>query len=299
MQKIKPIKTAVFPVAGLGTRFLPATKAQPKEMMPVVDKPLIQYAVEEAYTAGVRHMIFVTGRNKRAIEDHFDTAYELENELEANQKHELLALVRSLQPEDMNLSFVRQPRSLGLGHAVLCAEHLVGNEPFAVLLADDLMVGPTDGLPVLTQMVQAFERLGGSLLAVQEVPLDQVRRYGIVAGDTVDGPHNARVLKVRTMVEKPSPENAPSRMGVAGRYILTPGVFEQIRNQPRGVGGEIQLTDGIARLMRTEAVYALQYEGKRYDCGSKDGFLQATVELALQHPEVGENFRRYLHDLKL
>ena len=299
MQKIKPIKTAVFPVAGLGTRFLPATKAQPKEMMPVVDKPLIQYAVEEAYAAGVRHMIFVTGRNKRAIEDHFDTAYELENELEANQKHELLALVRSLQPEDMNLSFVRQPRSLGLGHAVLCAEHLVGNEPFAVLLADDLMVGPTDGLPVLTQMVRAFERLGGSLLAVQEVPLDQVRRYGIVAGDTVDGPHNERVLKVRTMVEKPSPENAPSRMGVAGRYILTPGVFEQIRNQPRGVGGEIQLTDGIARLMRTEAVYALQYEGKRYDCGSKDGFLQATVELALQHPEVGENFRRYLHDLKL
>ena len=299
MHKTTKIKTAVFPVAGLGTRFLPATKAQPKEMMPVVDKPLIQYAVEEAYAAGVRHMIFVTGRNKRAIEDHFDTAYELESELEASHKDELLALVRSLQPEDMNLSFVRQPRSLGLGHAVLCAEHLVGNEPFAVLLADDLMVGPAGGLPVLTQMVRAFERLGGSLLAVQEVPLDQVRRYGIVAGDPVAGLHNERVLKVSNMVEKPSPETAPSRMGVAGRYILTPGVFEQIRNQPRGVGGEIQLTDGIARLMQSEAVYALQYEGKRYDCGSKQGFLQATVELALQHPEVGEDFRSYLQGLKI
>ena len=298
MQKNKPVKTAVFPVAGLGTRFLPATKAQPKEMLPIVDKPLIQYAVEEAYAAGVRHMVFVTGRNKRAIEDHFDTAYELESELEANQKLDLLALVRSLQPDDMNLSFVRQPRSLGLGHAVLCAEHLVGDEPFAVLLADDLMAGPAGGLPVLTQMVQAFERLGGSLLAVQEVPLDQVRRYGIVMGDPVDGPRNERVLKVRAMVEKPSPETAPSRMGVAGRYILAPGVFEQIRNQPRGVGGEIQLTDGIARLMRTQPVYALQYEGKRYDCGSKEGFLQATVELALKHPEVGEDFRRYLQGLK-
>ena len=299
MQKITPIRKAVFPVAGLGTRFLPATKAQPKEMMPVVDKPLIQYAVEEAYAAGIRHMIFVTGRNKRAIEDHFDTAYELESELEASHKDELLALVRSLQPDDMHLSYVRQPRSLGLGHAVLCAEHLVGNEPFAVLLADDLMVGPAGGPPVLTQMVDVFGRLGGSLLAVQEVPLDQVRRYGIVAGDPVAGLHNERVLKVSSMVEKPSPETAPSRMGVAGRYILTPGVFEQIRNQPRGVGGEIQLTDGIARLMQSEAVYALQYEGKRYDCGSKQGFLQATVELALQHPEVGEDFRSYLQGLKI
>ena len=299
MHKTPLIKTAVFPVAGLGTRFLPATKAQPKEMMPIVDKPLIQYAVEEAYAAGIRHMVFVTGRNKRAIEDHFDTAYELESELEAGHKDELLALVRSLQPEDMNLSFVRQPRSLGLGHAVLCAEHLVGNAPFAVLLADDLMVGPAGGLPVLTQMVHAFERLGGSLLAVQEVPLDQVRRYGIVAGEEVGGEGNERVLKVNKLVEKPSPETAPSRMGVAGRYILTPGVFEQIRSQPQGVGGEIQLTDGIARLMATEAVYALQYEGKRYDCGSKQGFLQATVELALTHPEVGADFRSYLRDLQI
>ena len=299
MHKTTQIKTAVFPVAGLGTRFLPATKAQPKEMMPVVDKPLIQYAVEEAYAAGIRHMVFVTGRNKRAIEDHFDTAYELESELEASHKDELLTLVRSLQPEDMHLSFVRQPRSLGLGHAVLCAEHLVGNAPFAVLLADDLMVGPPGGLPVLTQMVRAFERLGGSLLAVQEVPLDQVRRYGIVAGEEVEGCGNERVLKVNKIVEKPSPETAPSRMGVAGRYILTPGVFEQIRSQPQGVGGEIQLTDGIARLMATESVYALQYEGKRYDCGSKQGFLQATVELALTHAEVGAEFRSYLQGLKI
>ncbi|TAM43810.1 MAG: UTP--glucose-1-phosphate uridylyltransferase GalU [Burkholderiaceae bacterium] len=299
MHKTPQIKTAVFPVAGLGTRFLPATKAQPKEMMPIVDKPLIQYAVEEAYAAGIRHMVFVTGRNKRAIEDHFDTAYELESELVASHKDELLTLVRSLQPQDMNLSFVRQPRSLGLGHAVLCAEHLVGNAPFAVLLADDLMVGPTGGLPVLTQMVHAFERLGGSLLAVQEVPLDQVRRYGIVAGEEVEGVGNERVLKVNNIVEKPSPGTAPSRMGVAGRYILTPGVFEQIRSQPQGVGGEIQLTDGIARLMATEAVYALQYEGKRYDCGSKQGFLQATVELALTHSEVGADFRSYLRGLKI
>ncbi len=298
MQKITTLNKAVFPVAGLGTRFLPATKAQPKEMLPVVDKPLIQYAVEEAYAAGIRHMIFVTGRNKRAIEDHFDTAYELETELEASQKLALLALVRSVQPKDMDCSYVRQPRSLGLGHAVLCAEHLVGNEPFAVLLADDLMVGPLGGKPVLAQMAAQFEVLQQSLLAVQEVPLAHTRRYGIVAGNTVDGT-NDRLMKVTAMVEKPAPEVAPSRMGVAGRYILTPAVFGHIRSQPTGVGGEIQLTDGIAGLMREETVYAFQYEGKRYDCGSKEGFLEATVELALQHPEVGAHFRDYLARLKL
>ena len=287
------IKKAVFPVAGLGTRFLPATKAQPKEMMPVVDKPLIQYAVEEAYAAGIRHMIFVTGRNKRAIEDHFDTAYELESELESAGKAELLALVRSVQPADMHCSYVRQPRMMGLGHAVLCAEHLVGNEPFAVLLADDLMVGPPGGEPVLVQMARAFERLQGSVLAVQEVPLEQVRRYGIVAGE----PAGDRLLKVSAMVEKPQPENAPSRLGVAGRYILTPEVFAEIQAQPRGAGGEIQLTDGIASLMRKQAVHAFRYEGKRYDCGSKEGFLEATVELALQHPEVRERFAAYLRQL--
>ena len=295
MRIIKHINKAVFPVAGLGTRFLPATKAQPKEMLPVVDKPLIQYAVEEAYAAGIRHMIFVTGRNKRAIEDHFDTAYELENELEVAEKLELLALVRSMQAQDMNFSYVRQPRSLGLGHAVLCAEHLVGNEAFAVLLADDLMVGPPGGQPVLAQMVAQFEQLQQSVLAVQEVPLEQTRRYGIVAGETVsDG-----LIKVRAIVEKPAADVAPSRMGVAGRYILTPAVFRHIRNQPTGVGGEIQLTDGIASLMVEESLYAFQYQGKRYDCGSKEGFLEATVELALQHPEVGEHFRNYLKNLKL
>ncbi|MEO7953641.1 MAG: UTP--glucose-1-phosphate uridylyltransferase GalU [Polaromonas sp.] len=289
---------AVFPVAGLGTRFLPATKAQPKEMLPVVDKPLIQYAVEEAYSAGIRHMIFVTGRNKRAIEDHFDTAYELENELEMADKHALLALVRSVQPDDMNFSYVRQPRSLGLGHAVLCAEHLVGNEAFAVLLADDLMVGPAGGLSVLAQMAAQFEALQQSILAVQEVPLEQTSRYGIVAVDAADKA-NPRLMKVQGIVEKPAPDVAPSRMGVAGRYILTPAIFGHIRNQATGVGGEIQLTDGISSLLDEQGVYAFQYEGKRYDCGSKEGFLEATVELALQHPEVGEHFRRYLKALKL
>ncbi len=285
------VRKAVFPVAGLGTRFLPATKAQPKEMLPVVDKPLIQYAVEEAYAAGIRHMIFVTGRNKRAIEDHFDTAYELENELQAANKSALLSVLRSIVPDDMLMSYVRQPRSLGLGHAVLCAEHLVGDEPFAVLLADDLMVGTP---PIMAQMVAQFEELKQSVIAVQEVPSEHTRRYGIVAGDTV----RPGLIKVSRMVEKPAPEVAPSRMGVAGRYILTPAVFEQIRQQSGGVGGEIQLTDGIAGLMKTESVYAFEYSGKRYDCGSKEGFLQATVELALQHPEVGAQFKAYLDSLR-
>jgi UTP--glucose-1-phosphate uridylyltransferase len=295
----KTVTKAVFPVAGLGTRFLPATKAQPKEMLPVVDKPLIQYAVEEAYAAGIRQMIFVTGRNKRAIEDHFDTAYELESELETAGKNELLALVRSVSPDDMNCSFVRQPRSLGLGHAVLCAEHLVGNEPFGVLLADDLMIGPAGGQPVLAQMTAAFSRLGTSLIAVQEVPLEQVRRYGIVAGEKITNIEDGRLTRVSHMVEKPAPEAAPSRMGVAGRYILTPAVFGHIRNQPRGAGGEIQLTDGIAGLLNTEIVHAFEYEGKRFDCGSKHGFLEATVELALQHPEVSKGFREYLKSLSI
>ena len=290
-----PVRKAVFPVAGLGTRFLPATKASPKEMLSVVDKPLIQYAVEEAYAAGIRHMIFVTGRSKRAIEDHFDTAYELESELEAAGKHELLKLVRSVMPDDMNCAFVRQPRSLGLGHAVLCAAPLVGDEPFAVLLADDLMVGQPGGKPVLAQMTAAFRQQGRSMLAVQEVPADQVNRYGIVAGEPAGGP----LMRIQRIVEKPAPDQAPSRMGVAGRYILTPAIFEEIRNQPKGAGGEIQLTDAIERLMAHQAVYAFQYEGKRYDCGSKEGFLEATVELALQHPQVGASFRAYLQTLDL
>jgi UTP--glucose-1-phosphate uridylyltransferase len=294
MQKFT-LNKAVFPVAGLGTRFLPATKAQPKEMLPVVDKPLIQYAVEEAYAAGIRHMIFVTGRNKRAIEDHFDTADELENELEVAQKHALLELVRSVQPDDMNFSYVRQPRSLGLGHAVLCAEHLVGHEAFAVLLADDLMVGPKGGKSVLAQMAEQFAEVQQSILAVQEVPQDQTRRYGIVATEGA----STGLMKVQKIVEKPAPEVAPSRMGVAGRYILTPAIFEHIRGQKAGVGGELQLTDGISSLLGKEAVYAFQYEGKRYDCGSKEGFLEATVELALEHPEVGVYFRNYLDNLQI
>jgi UTP--glucose-1-phosphate uridylyltransferase len=287
------ISKAVFPVAGLGTRFLPATKAQPKEMLPVVDKPLIQYAVEEAYAAGIRHMIFVTGRNKRAIEDHFDTAYELEAELEAAAKHELLQLVRSVQPADMDCSYVRQPRSLGLGHAVLCAEHLVGNSPFAVLLADDLMVAPAPSGGVLAQMVRQFETLPaaqrGCLVAVQEVPPEHTQRYGMVGGHMVGD----RLMQLDRFVEKPAPALAPSAWGVAGRYVLMPEVFASVRAQPQGVGGEIQLTDGIAALIGQQPVYAYQYDGKRYDCGSKQGFLQATVELALQHPEVGTEFAQY------
>jgi UTP--glucose-1-phosphate uridylyltransferase len=295
MKKFTHVNKAVFPVAGLGTRFLPATKAQPKEMLPIVDKPLIQYAVEEAYEAGIRHMIFVTGRNKRAIEDHFDTAYELESELEASGKDDLLSMVRTLAPADMDCSYVRQPRSLGLGHAVLCARHIVRDDPFAVLLADDLMIGREGGPGVLTQMVEVFQQVQNSVLAVQEVPLEHVRRYGIVAG-TPDG---ERLVKVAAMVEKPAPEQAPSRLGVAGRYVLTPAVFDCIQNQPRGSGGEIQLTDGIAQLISTEGVHAYRYEGKRYDCGSKQGFLEASVEFALKHPEVGAAFRDYLGSLDL
>src|SRR4249920_722792 len=286
------INKAIFPVAGLGTRFLPATKAQPKEMLPVVDKPLIQYAVEEAYAAGVREMIFVTGRHKRPIEDHFDMTFELEIALEQAGKQELLDVVRSIKPDDMDCIYVRQAQALGLGHAVLCGQRLVGDEPFAVLLADDLMVGEP---PILKQMVDQFAEWRASILAVQEVPAEHTRRYGIVAGTPVSD----RLLDVTRIVEKPAPAEAPSRLGVAGRYILTPGVFHEIVNQQRGVGGEIQLTDGISSLLRREKVFAYRYEGKRYDCGSKDGFLQANVELALAHPELGPGFRDFLRSLEI
>ena len=286
------VEKAIFPVAGLGTRFLPATKAQPKEMLPVVDKPLIQYAVEEAYAAGVREMIFVTGRHKRPIEDHFDMTYELEVALERAHKQELLDVVRGVKPDDMECIYVRQAQALGLGHAVLCAQRLVGNHPFAVLLADDLMVGDT---PILRQMVEQFNEWRVSILAVQEVPAEQTRRYGIVAGTEV----NDRVMDITRIVEKPAPADAPSLLGVAGRYILTPGVFHEIATQQRGVGGEIQLTDGIASLLRREKVFAYRYEGKRYDCGSKEGFLEANVELALAHRELGPGFRAYLKTLEL
>ena len=292
MLKQQLVQKAIFPVAGLGTRFLPATKAQPKEMLPVVDKPLIQYAVEEAYAAGVREMIFVTGRHKRPIEDHFDMTFELEVALEQANKQELLDVVRSVKPDDMECIYVRQAQALGLGHAVLCGQRLVGKHPFAVLLADDLMVGEP---PVLAQMVEQYGEWRASILAVQEVPPEHTRRYGIVAGTEI----NDRVIDVNRFVEKPAPEDAPSRLAVAGRYILTPGVFHEIASQPRGVGGEIQLTDGISSLLRREKVFAYRYRGKRYDCGSKEGFLQANVELALTHPQLGPAFRDYLQNLSL
>ena len=291
------IKKAVFPVGGLGTRFLPATKAIPKEMLPVVDKPLIQYAVEEAYAAGVRQMIFITGRHKRAIGDHFDAAFELEYELEKSGKMDMLAVVHGIKPDDMDCVFIRQPRPLGLGHAVLCAESVVGHEPFAVLLADDLMLGREQaqgGATVLQQMVQAYESSPGTVLAVQDVPRAETRRYGVV---DVHG-ETQPLAEVFGMVEKPAPEAAPSTLAVAGRYILTPAVFDSIRRQPRGAGGEIQLTDGIAALIGQEKVQAFRYDGVRYDCGSKEGFLQATIDLALANPELRTSVLAHLQGLK-
>jgi UTP--glucose-1-phosphate uridylyltransferase len=290
------IKKAVFPAGGMGTRFLPATKAIPKEMLPVVDKPLIQYAVEEAYAAGVRQMIFITGRHKRAIGDHFDAAFELEYELEKSNKTEFLDLVHSIKPDDMDCVFIRQPRPLGLGHAVLCAESVVGNEPFAVLLADDLMLGENQaagGPSVLSQMVEAYASHPGTVLAVQDVPRADTRRYGVVDTHGV----NSALAEVFAMVEKPAPESAPSTLAVAGRYILTPAVFESIRAQPRGAGGEIQLTDGIAALIGTEKVYAFRYQGKRYDCGSKEGFLEATIDLALANADLRDGVLAHIRRL--
>jgi len=271
----------------MGTRFLPATKAIPKEMLPIVDKPLIQYAVEEAYAAGIREMIFVTGRHKRAIEDHFVTAFELEHALELAQKEDLLSLVQAIKPDDMQCVYIRQSRPLGLGHAVLCAEPLIGQEPFAVVLADDLMVGST---PILAQMVEAYEQVKASILAVQDVPREHTKRYGIV---DVAGKTN-QLTEILAMVEKPMPALAPSTLGVAGRYILDSAVFDAIRNQPVGAGGELQLTDGIAALMATQRVYAYRYEGQRYDCGQQAGFLAATVDLALQRADIAPDFMAHL-----
>jgi UTP--glucose-1-phosphate uridylyltransferase len=281
------VRKAVFPIAGLGTRFLPATKASAKEMLPVVDKPLIQYAVEEAYAAGIRHMIFVTGRTKRSVEDHFDTAYELETELEAAGKKELLSVARSIAPEDMVCTYVRQSRALGLGHAVLCAKELVGQEPFAVLLADDLMVGEPS---VTAQLVAQFNQLQSTIVAVQDVPLAHTKRYGIVSGTVVADD----LVEMTAIVENPDPSQAPSTLAVAGRYVLSGNIFKELEALPRGVGGEIQLTDGIANLLRKEKVYAFRYQGKRYDCGSKLGFLQATVDLGEHHHEVGAEFSDWL-----
>ncbi len=288
--KMKPITKAIFPVAGMGTRFLPATKAIPKEMLPIVDRPLIQYAVEEAYAAGIREMIFVTGRHKRAIEDHFDTAFELEHELEQANKQQMLELVRSVKPADMQCVYVRQPQALGLGHAICCAEALVGNEFFAVLLADDLMVGER---PILQQMVDVHQETGGSVLATQDVPKAHTFRYGIL---DVHG-NKDQTAKIFGMIEKPDPEEAPSTLAVAGRYILSPNVFKKIRTQPRGAGGEIQLTDGIAALLNEENVYSHRYSGRRYDCGSKEGYIQATIDMALNRSDLRDAAIAHLNKL--
>ena len=288
----KKISKAVFPVAGLGTRFLPATKAQPKEMLPIVDKPLVQYAVEEAIAAGITELIFVTGRNKRAIEDHFDKAYELEAELQARHKESLLQAIREIKPDSVQCFYVRQAEALGLGHAVMCAERLVQDEPFAVLLADDLIEAE---VPVLQQMVELHAHYGSSLIGVETIPVEQSRSYGIVEGHPVAD----RLLKLHGIVEKPAPEDAPSNMGVVGRYILTPAIFRHLHALEPGAGGELQLTDAIAQLMQSEALLSYQFIGKRYDCGSKQGYLQATVELALRHPEVSVAFREFLRRLPL
>ena len=289
------VTKAVFPVAGLGTRFLPATKASPKEMMPVVDKPLIQYAVEEAAAAGIRDMVFITGRSKRAIEDHFDKAYELETELMAKNKTELLEIVRNTVPRSVNCIFIRQTEALGLGHAVLCARSVIDQHPFAVLLADDLM-DTDDGVPsVMQQMSKVFEERQSSLLAVQDVPRAETKSYGIVG---TKAKISEQLETISHMVEKPRPEDAPSTLAVVGRYILTPRVFDHLETLEAGTGSEIQLTDGISRLLKEEEVLAFRFNGRRYDCGSKIGYLQATVELGLKHAETGPVFKRYLDSRK-
>ncbi|MHB8666985.1 MAG: UTP--glucose-1-phosphate uridylyltransferase GalU [Burkholderiales bacterium] len=282
---MKRVRKCVFPVAGMGSRFLPATKASPKEMMPVVDKPLIQYAVEEAVAAGLTDMIFITGRNKRSIEDHFDKAYEVEAELAARGKMELLELVRGIIPKHINCIYIRQPEALGLGHAVLCAEPVVNDEPFAVILADDLIDGE---LSVLQQMARVYEQHQCSVLGVENVPRAHTSQYGIVDTD------GSEPGVVRAIVEKPQPRDAPSTLAVVGRYILSPRIFHHLAKVQTGAGGEIQLTDGIAALMLEERVLAYRFNGVRYDCGSKLGYLQAMVAYGKKHPEIGAEFTAYL-----
>jgi UTP--glucose-1-phosphate uridylyltransferase len=282
------IRKAIFPVAGLGTRFLPVTKANPKEMLPIVDKPLIQYAVEEAVAAGITDLIFVTGRTKRSIADHFDKAYELENELQKQNKIEMLELVQNILPSNVTCIHIRQAEPLGLGHAVLCGRAAVGDEPFAVLLADDLIDDGEQGC--LKQMVDVFENHQRSVIAVENIPKEETDKYGIVSTDEI----NDQIGKINGIVEKPEPSKAPSTQAVVGRYILTPEIFNLLENTGAGTGGEIQLTDAIAELLKKEEVYSLAFAGKRYDCGSKLGYLQATVEYALKHPELKEEFSNYL-----
>ncbi|MBS0336036.1 MAG: UTP--glucose-1-phosphate uridylyltransferase GalU [Proteobacteria bacterium] len=287
MTSTRILRKAVFPVAGLGSRFLPATKASPKEMMPIVDKPLIQYAVEEAAAAGITDMVFVTGRNKRAIEDHFDKAYEIENELAAKGKQELLDLVQGVLPRGCRCIYIRQAEPLGLGHAVLCARPVVGDEPFAVILADDLVDAEQ---PVMAQMAGLFREAQCSILGVEDVPRSQTASYGIVSPEVA----GTGFTPIRAIVEKPDPAEAPSTLAVVGRYVLTPRIFEHLAAGKPGRGGEIQLTDAISALLAEERVMAYRFSGRRYDCGSKIGYLKATVELALGHPEVRDEFSRYL-----
>jgi len=290
MNSMNKITKAVFPVAGMGTRFLPATKASPKEMLPIVDKPLIQYAVEEAVAAGMSEMIFITGRSKRAIEDHFDTASELESALEARGQKQLLHIVQEILPRNVSCVYVRQPVQLGLGHATLCALPVIGNEPFAVVLADDLIDAEP---PVLKQMADVYAEYGRSVVAVQSVTAAETRRYGIVRiEENSKSPH-----RIGGIVEKPAPEEAPSRLGVVGRYILTPRIFHHLLHAHPGAGGEIQLTDAIAALLKEEAVYAYEFRGTRYDCGSKLDYLRANVAYGLKHPEIGEDFRKCLENM--
>ncbi|MCX7058689.1 MAG: UTP--glucose-1-phosphate uridylyltransferase GalU [Proteobacteria bacterium] len=286
----KPIRCAVFPVAGRGTRFLPATKASPKEMLPVVDKPLIQYAVEEALSAGATQLVFVTGSSKRAIEDHFDSAPELEAALAEQGKLELLEALRSIVQSNATCIYIRQPAPLGLGHAVLCARPVVGDEPFFIHLADDLIDAK---VPCLKQMAAVYAERGGSVLGVQTVERKDTDKYGIVAAEAITD----RLSRITAMVEKPKPEDAPSTLAVVGRYLLSPRVFDKLATVGRGAGGEIQLTDGIAALLLEETVYAYAFEGKRFDCGSKLGYLEATVEYGLKHPQLGEPFIQILTKL--
>ena len=288
------IRTAVFPVAGLGTRFLPATKAIAKEMLTVVDKPLIQYASEEAVAAGMENLVFVVGRTKNAIIDHYDKAYELETELSLRNKDELLKIVQEVVPPHIHCVFIRQSEALGLGHAVLCAEPAIGNKPFAVLLPDDLIYNK-GGPSCIQQMVEVYERKQGSVIGTQTVPISESHKYGMVAGPKLED----RLARVDDLVEKPSPEEAPSDQAVVGRYILTPAILDKLKTTKRGAGNEIQLTDAIAELRKSEEIYAYSFEGRRYDCGSKNGYLEANVEIALQHEEMAEEFKDYLRNLKL
>ena len=287
MQKITK---AVFPVAGMGTRFLPATKASPKEMLPIVDKPLIQYAVEEAVEAGCTDIVFITGRNKRSIEDHFDKAYELETELERKNKNALLEIAQNILPDGVNLMYIRQTEALGLGHAVLCAAPAVGNEPFAVILADDLIDAPKGAL---AQMMDVYNATGSSVLGVETVDPSQTGSYGIVEIAPKDA-----YQRVTSIVEKPKPADAPSNLAVVGRYILTPAIFDLLRHTQAGAGGEIQLTDAIATLLQQETVLAHAFSGQRYDCGSKLGYLQATLAYGCKHPEVGAEFAKMVASYK-